>query len=60
MTFLAVPRSESLTESSVMPRSLKMAVRAGQRGDVAEHGLAAVAVAGGLHGAHVAGCRAAC
>ena len=33
---------------------------AGQHGDVAEHRLAAIAVAGGLHGTDVAGCRAAC
>ena len=32
---------------------LEDGLRAGQRGDVAEHGLAAVAVAGGLDGTHV-------
>ena len=53
MTFLAVPRSESLTESSCTPRSLKMALPPVKHGDVAEHGLAAVAVAGRLDGAHV-------
>ena len=53
MTFLAVPRSVSLTASSVTPRSLKMALAAGQHGDVAEHGLAAIAVAGGLDGTDV-------
>ncbi len=49
MIFLARPRSVSLTESSWMPRSLKMACAAGQRGDVAQHRLAAIAVAGRLH-----------
>ena len=49
--FLAVPRSASLTVSSSMPRSLKMARAAGQDGDVAQHGLAAIAIAGRLDGA---------
>ena len=30
-----------------------MAVRAGEGGDVAQHGLAAIAVAGGLHGTNL-------
>ena len=47
--FLALPRSVSLTPSSSMPRSLKIGVAAGEHGDVAQHRLAAIAVAGGLH-----------
>ena len=48
LTFLARPRSVSLTFSSWMPRSSKIGLAAGQDGDVLEHGLAAIAVAGGL------------
>ena len=45
-----MPRSVSLTLSSSIPRSLKIGVAAGQHADVAQDGLAAIAVAGSLHG----------
>ena len=48
--FLARPSSASVTFSSFLPRLSNSGCAAGQDGDVFEHGLAAVAVAGGLHG----------
>ena len=51
-TFLAVPRSESFT-TPANAEVLENGVGGRQRGDVAQHGLAAVAVAGGLHRDHV-------
>jgi hypothetical protein len=51
--FLARPRWLSSTFSSLMPRSSKIGRAAGEDGDVLEHGLAAVAEAGGLDGAHL-------
>ena len=48
-TFLAWPRSARPTFSSSMPERLEDRLAAGQDGDVLEHRLAAVAVAGGLH-----------
>ncbi len=50
VTLRARPRSVSWIDSSSMPEVLEDRLAAGQGGDVAEHGLAAVAVAGGLHG----------
>ena len=43
------------TFSSLMPRSSVMHAATGEDGDVFEHGLAAVAEAGGLDGADVEG-----
>ena len=45
--------ASSWTFSSSMPRSLKIALPPVSDGDVLEHRLAAVAVAGGLDGAHL-------
>ena len=53
VTFLALPRSESFTPSSSMPRSLKIGGAAGEHRDVAQHRLAAIAVARGLHRTHL-------
>ena len=49
-TVLALPSCSSVTFSSLRPRSSLMNCAAGQDGDVAEHGLAAVAEAGRLDG----------
>ena len=49
--FFARPSSASVTFSSFLPRLSNSGCAAGQDADVFEHGLAAVAVAGGLHGA---------
>ena len=49
MTFLARPRSVRAHVLEVDAQGLEDRLAAGQDGDVLEHGLAAVAVAGGLH-----------
>ena len=49
--FLARPSSASVTFSSLRAEALEQGRAAGQDGDVFEHGLAAIAVAGGLDGA---------
>jgi hypothetical protein len=50
VTFFALPRSSILRFSSLRPRSSVMALPPGQRRDVLEHGLAAIAEAGRLDG----------
>ena len=51
--FFALPRSESLMPSSLMPRSLKMAVAPVSVAMIAEHRLAAIAVTRGLYGTNL-------
>ena len=51
LTFLARPRSLELDVLELDAQVLEDRLAAGQDGDVLEHGLAAVAVAGGLDGA---------
>ena len=50
VTFFALPRSSTLMFSSLMPRSSVMALAAGERRDVFEHRLAAIAEARRLDG----------
>ena len=50
VTFFALPRSSSLRFSSLRPEILGDGLAAGERGDVLEHGLAAIAEAGRLDG----------
>ncbi len=50
MTFLARPRSVSVQVLELDAQALEDGRAAGQDGDVFQHRLAAVAVAGGLHG----------
>ena len=53
LTFLARPRSRELDVLELDAQVLEDRLAAGQDGDVFEHGLAAVAVARGLDGAHL-------
>ena len=50
LIFLALPRSDELHAVELDAEVLEDGRAAGEHGDVAEHRLAAVAVAGGLHG----------
>ena len=50
ITFLARPSMSSVTFSSLMPRSSRDRLAAGQDRDVLQHGLAAIAEARRLHG----------
>ncbi len=51
--FFARPSSSSVMFSSFLPRSSLITRAAGERGDIGQHGLAAIAEARGLHGTHV-------
>ena len=50
LTFLQRPRSLSLNVFELDAEVLEDGLAAGQNGDVLQHGLAAIAVAGGLDG----------
>ena len=58
--FLARPSCSSVEVLQLHAQVFADQRAAGQHGDVAEHGLAAVAEAGGLHRADVAARRGAC